>query len=310
MSLKLSIKDIRFMKPLLFFTTCLLITPKCIFTTPCEIKQTPLFKTYGIVTISLKVLLRTYFIISDWGDVGTDISYSLFFLHSLSNVTLICLSVIIILKASFFGKDDWQFLLESLSHIDYTLGNRNEKQSNILKNFYFSYFIRQLFTMVLMCFGFIAVVKYVGTLSFFFYFMLCCFDIYINFLIIILANALSHSFLSRYRDLNKALQQCQNFKCEPSAIRIRTIRKLGELYRILGETVQVFSNMFGYQILLIMLNFALQMISAMAFTLNVVKNSNQNSLKGGGVITANLSLVLYSLVSVFQHYNLLLIIRL
>ena len=85
-------------------------------------------------------------------------------------------------------------------------------------------------------------------------FMEMCYE----FLIVLLLTALVQAFEVRYKDLNERLMKLSN-----NGTTFQELLSLAQSYRILGETVDIFNELFGYQLVLIIFHCGLQMVQCL-----------------------------------------------
>lgn len=89
-------------------------------------------------------------------------------------------------------------------------------------------------------------------------------EIYYGFQIIILIRCIVKSLKIRYQDINEKLLKIQYNQD------IKELQGLTENFRILGESTEIF-NLFGYQIIMIILHSGLQLICCINFTFTMIR---------------------------------------
>ena len=144
-----------------------------------------------------------------------------------------------------------------------------------MKNFYFTFFLKQLVFFVGTCAGQYVWADLMQLSILKVIIPTCMFECYYEFFLIIVINALVQSFKSRYQDLNRrVLIVFQETKT------VQKWRALAQDYRILGETVDVFNKMFGWQIVLMMFHFGLEMVTTLYFNFRVLVGKGNANLIG------------------------------
>lgn len=142
MNLKLSQKDINFIRPLWKFTNIFLVTPYYDFNKNVA-KYHILSKLHGSVLILAKIIWIGNVIQDEkeaqfWNSLAFTQKFS--YIFSLAN--LILLSLLIVIKSSFMiNINAWNILITNLQFVDIKLQNKGKAERNILKKFYFRYII-------------------------------------------------------------------------------------------------------------------------------------------------------------------------
>lgn len=247
----LSIKDIRFMRILCYFTNFFLITPWYNFQNHATSSRiTP--GVWAVVVFSLKLYGPSSII---WCERNRTIFNSFLFVQkiicTLTLSTSVVFGMVQIVATVHWNCDKWKLLINNFEYIDRKLGHRNKK-SKICKNFYFWFFIK---VVIFLCFFspqfylWFAVTK----IKSFEIFISVFVELVNNFLFSVILNSLLMCFYYRYKDLSKKLR---NMKID-----IWQIEEVKQLFRILGETIEMFNEMFGYQILFLILQTGLHLIN-------------------------------------------------
>ena len=114
---------------------------------------------------------------------------------------------------------------------------------------------------------------------------------YYKLMIIMLAEILIEKIRSGYLNVNRNLVNClQSPNC------LHEMRALTRDYRILGETIDIYNDLFGYQLMLIMLHCGLEVISALNIALASIIIDAANPLYYNMFLWST-TLLMFSLVS-------------
>lgn len=197
----------------------------------------------------------------------------------------------VIIKCCFCDVEKWTMLIRNLQHIDERLDNVGKKKTiGIMKSFYFGFFVKQV------CFFLFAIyIVYIWSDVLDYPFTKALFtdpvlDLYYEFLIIILIRSIVKSIKIRYSELNEKflkIQCSQNLTPE--------LQNLVENFRILGETIEIVNNLFGFHIILILFHSGLQVVCCLNFMFILVRQT-EGYLYHHFVI-ANLSILAFTMVS-------------
>ncbi|KAJ3648133.1 hypothetical protein Zmor_019959 [Zophobas morio] len=275
MNFRRSIKDINFIKYLFLFLNLPLVTPWYDFDRQSSYKP-KLQKAYGMILMS-GALLRLIYMKIGLKNVGyiTNLSISENFTWSCANVILTLITCLAIFRSCFLDVGKWKMIFTNLRCIDKSLKNVGKDETYVLRNFYLIFFLKQLVFFVAICVGqyvwaslmHLSILKVI--------IVTCVFECYYEFFLITVINALVQSFKSRYQNLNhRVLVVFQETKT------VQKWRALAQDYRILGETVDVFNEMFGWQIVLMMFHFGLEMVSTLYFNFRVLVGKGKADLIG------------------------------
>lgn len=252
----LSTKDIRFLRILCYFTNVFLITPWYSFQNH-TISSTTASRVWAFVVFFIKLYGPSSML---WRDQNRNMFNSFLFIQKIICALTLSTSVIFgavqVFATVHCNCDKWKLFINNFEYVDQKLGNRN-KITKIYKNFYFWFFIKVI---IFLCFftpqfylWFVATKLNVSEI-----FVGVSVELLNNFLFAVILNRLLMCLYDRYKDLGKKLQ---NMKIE-----IWKIEEVKQLIRILGETIEIFNEMFGYQILLLILQTGLHLINYANFT--------------------------------------------
>ncbi|KAJ3648146.1 hypothetical protein Zmor_019969 [Zophobas morio] len=258
MSVKLSIRDIKFIKYFYLYLSIFLITPWYDFRRNCAYKPGVL-KMYGVIlmgTTSVRLLCavmdRTLF--NAYGNLQYTQKLIAFAIYAATTG----ISYLTILKSAFLDSHNWRKLFMNFYYIDTELKNVGKPETQITKNFYFELVLKHIFFVLFFTFEFhmwgsffkVSWVKMIILFS--------GVELYYEFLLVILLNSLVHSLTIRYKDLNSRLL----YVSKKTKI-VDEVQSIVHCYRLLGETVEIFNKIFGPQILLIMFQFGFEMVSCL-----------------------------------------------
>ncbi|KAJ3648161.1 hypothetical protein Zmor_019983 [Zophobas morio] len=271
MNLKLSIKDINFIIYLYKFLNIFLITPWYDFGKN-TIYRPIACKFYGCLIISVKI----FWIIHTMTDkklreLYQDMVVSQKFIFFGIYTLLLSLSILTVSKSCFWDGENWKTLITNLQYVDEKLKNKGKTETCVLKNIYFRFFIEQVIFFLIIVYQVYVWMKYIEVSVFKIACMSCLKEIYYEFLTITLLNSLVESFKTRYEDVNYKLATITG----KSNVKEELTQILQE-YRILGESVDVFNTIFGYQLVMIMFHIGLELVNCLnvAFVLHLTTNRN------------------------------------
>ncbi|KAJ3651177.1 hypothetical protein Zmor_017233 [Zophobas morio] len=275
MNFRRSIKDITFIKYMFLFLNLSLVTPWYDFDRNSSYKP-KLQKAYGTILLS-GALLRLTYLTLDVKNLRyvSNLSISESFTWFCTYGILTWMTCLAIFRSCFLDARNWKVIFTNLSYIDKSLKNVGKEETNFLKNFYFTFFLKQLVFFVGTCAGQYVWADLMQLSILKVIIPTCMFECYYEFFLIIVINALVQSFKSRYQDLNRrVLIVFQETKT------VQKWRALAQDYRILGETVDVFNKMFGWQIVLMMFHFGLEMVTTLYFNFRVLVGKGNANLIG------------------------------
>lgn len=290
MSFKLAIKDINFIRPLWKYYSFLIITPWYNFDQNC-LYNPYLIKLYGFIFLVINVTWIVS-VICDQSlqQVYTVMPFSHKCLYILTCVNIKIFMFLIIVKACFWDVDKWRVLVTNFRYIDERLENRGRKEVGILRNFYCGFAIKEIFFLLFALYE-----MYIWSIVLEFSFlkgivMGPLIDLYYEFQMVIFITCIVNCIKSRYEDLNSRILKLYSDKNI-----VRELRKLIELYRILGEIIEVFNKLFGYQIILVIFHSGLQVISSLNFCFMIITKTDGPLYHH--FIVANISVLFITIVS-------------
>ncbi|KAJ3647925.1 hypothetical protein Zmor_019771 [Zophobas morio] len=258
MSFNLSIHDIDFLQNFFNYLQFFFVTPWYDIEKNCVRKPT-YCRLYGCCILLLDILWFCACIIDAAAQQAIEnLLPCQKVLYSLRTITLLLLVLFTILK-NFWNFENWGTLFRNFHYVDIKLKNLGRKEPKILRNFYWLFLVKHVafFTPVvyISCDMLINLkmtlltILQTGSIMF----------VYYEFLVIVLWLSLIESFKARYESLNRKLVAARKRHS------ILEVRNLAQLYGILGETVETFNKLFGYQILLIIFHFMLELVICLNF---------------------------------------------
>ncbi|KAJ3647928.1 hypothetical protein Zmor_019774 [Zophobas morio] len=255
---KLSVRDINFIRPFYTYLNLFLITPWNDFDENTVLKLN-VVKVYGCALIVLKISSIMYV-----GKIGIErnlaenMAVSQVIIIFVSQIILVTLTILTIFKSTFTDSARWRLIFNNFQLIDKKLHNLGVVELSILENFYTRCFIKHTVFFIFVgyiLYGWLQLIKstflklvLANTVS----------DFYYEFLISVLIHTVVKALKSRHQDLNIRLIYLSR---KPTVA--QEMRKVVLQYRLLGETTEMFSSMFGYQILLIIFHCGLVVITSL-----------------------------------------------
>ncbi|KAJ3648123.1 hypothetical protein Zmor_019955 [Zophobas morio] len=275
--------DIFCIKPFFYYLNAFLITPWYDFKRDVIVKPN-LCKLYATVLISLKLSSLVYLML----DERTSPTYEKLvlahkILFSFYFSTTITLTILTIVKSSFWNTDSWITMLTTLHHVDLMV--RNKEHSS--KNFYLKLFVKH--AALILCFGYQIFVwsSLIESSIWEMIFLGGIWEAYFEFLSVQLMLVIICSFQNRYAKINELVFILKKVRF------VQDLKTLARSYRLLGETVDVFNKIFGWPLVFIIFHCGLQMVYCVNFTVLVTYEMNHQNLM------ANISILLWVTVSGF-----------
>ena len=237
MALGLSVKDINFLRPFTWYLNFFLVAPWYDFHKN-SIYKPSLAKLYGILLIFLKISWMLYCMSQQTllRNISLNVLHVQSFIFTFAAVNSTFLLVFTIIKSSFGDTTNWKTLITKLKFVDLKLQNTGRTDRTI-KNFYYRV-ILQHFLFVGAVTAHVLFWTQVFSIEIVKICLVSLIDYYFQFLVMILINAYIESFNSRYKDLNTKLMV--TYKTDKL---VKKINDLAQEYRVLGETVTIFSEL-------------------------------------------------------------------
>nr|XP_015837081.1 PREDICTED: uncharacterized protein LOC107398224 [Tribolium castaneum] len=291
-SLKLSTQDINFIRPLWKFLNVFLITPWYDFNKNCVHKPL-LMKLCGCALI---IVIIFWAIIPTFDDTVRHIYHIMPFSEKCVNIltaaNLKFFVFLVIIKCSFLDSDKWVVLMTHFQYIDEKLNNKGRKEEQILKNFYLWFFLKQVLFLL-----FAFYITYIWSLVLGYSFIKSLLtdillELFYALQVIILIRCLVISIKMRYQGLNNKLRQLHS---SPNIV--QELRKLVEYFRILGEMIDLFNDLFGYPIILFIFHSGLQVVVCVNFMFSMVRQTQESTFHH--FIIANVSVLIFTMINLF-----------
>ncbi|KAJ3647933.1 hypothetical protein Zmor_019778 [Zophobas morio] len=258
MTFKLSVKDINFIRCFHNYLNIFLITPWYDFDRNIFVRQN-VTRMYALLLLTAKTIWLWYLINNETiKHVFRNILLSeiIFYVVTCINCTII--TAVTILKTCFWDTDKWKKMYTNFQHIDAFLRNKGKEETYWWKNVYCILFLRHLLIIILcgnLIYSWYKVLK-TPLIANPFLVNIC--DIYCHFLLGQFENCLLRSFYSRYKDLNKMLMATSR---NPQVV--SNLKNLARMYRILGENVQIFNDLFGYQMVFLLFQYFVGLVGSL-----------------------------------------------
>lgn len=207
-----------------------------------------------------------------------------------SSVTLLAITLLCIVKSSFLSNNNWRTFFINFKYIDLNLQNKEKTKTKIWKNIYINFFLWQMFFIISVLVYNLMKIPFVRGL-----WLGPAIDMFYEFQLIAFISSILTCFASRYKDINNRLLQYNNQKT------VRKFQNLVYCHRILGENIDVFNDLYGYHILLILFHTGLQLVGCLNIPLAFLTSSNM-MLRVDAVIS-NFTVLAIMMVSNFYQIN-------
>lgn len=243
MKFNLSQKDINFIQPLWKFLNIFLVTPHYNFDKNVA-KHPILSKLFGIVFVIARIFwIGTVLQNSRQTEMWNLLVFTQKFSYILGLFQLILLNLLVIIKSSFLiDVKAWKLLFKNLQYIDIKLQNKGKTESRIWKNFYFNFVIKIVFFTAFFTYQLYGWSSFLKITFFQSLQTGPMFDVLYEFLIFMFFTCIVQLIKQRYKNLNNKLLTLQK-----STKMIQELQLFVQIYRILGETIEIFNKLFGYQ---------------------------------------------------------------
>ena len=245
-----------------------------------------LSKLYGCCLIITKVGLITLSLMTgSLQEIFRGLVPSQKIIYSIAFIDLVLLTVITIIKSCFLDRSNWNKLLKNYHYIDKKISQDNFGLSWKLLR-------KQLIFLVVASYNLyvqskthdLSLIKIFPVLSLPY--------IYYKFMIVTLSEIVVEKVKNGYVYLNRNLENCSQ-----RATFLDEVRILTQDYRILGETVDIYNQLFGYQMILIVFHCGLDVVSSLNFGLASIITAYDHPFFSH-VFISNMNLLIFSLVSI------------
>jgi hypothetical protein len=223
-------------------------------------------------------------------------------LEFINFIFLFTLPFLTVVNSCLFSHDSWLKLNNNFQYVDAKLNNRNKRENNLFRNFYFQF--------VLSIGGFLICNVYVTYYCFKILPTLVLSPAFIiyeifylyEFVICILICNIASAFKYRYEDINKLLESNFTSTFEPNISKVKNsvslIREVGNLWRILRETITCFNKIFGWSLICLCGRGILQILMSLKYMFALNKNVIiNNDTFNQNMFVTNLFIFTYILVS-------------
>ncbi|EFA07609.1 gustatory receptor 112 [Tribolium castaneum] len=263
-------KDLIIIRPLWKFFNIFQITPYYDFNKNTA-THSNLRKLHGVIFILIK--LAWIFVMLNNKGAAEMLTRSVMtekFTYILGIISGTVITLTTLIKSSFFNFNTWRMLFTNFYSIDAKLQNGGKIEINIWKN-YFHFILKQV---VLLAFLLYQVYSWsiflkISVLQSLWNSPLC--DFFYEFQIFTLLTSILSRIKTRYKLLNARFAR---IKTNPKVV--QELQQCVQIYRILGETVEIYNNLFGHQILLITFHCGLQLVACFNFSLIAFNTTNFN----------------------------------
>ena len=200
------------------------------------------------------------------------------------NATLLALTVTTVTKSGFLCVKNLSILIQKCQYID---TKTSENKSQLI---YFKFLLKTAVFLVFLAYE-LYVCSISHNMSYFKIFILTpSIDMYYEFLVVVVITSVVAKIKNGYVYLNANLE----IACKSPQL-IDKMRFLTQDYRILGETIEVFNDLFGYQLILITLHCGLLIISGLNFIIIALKTEHDD-LIFFHVVASNMLVIIFVLV--------------
>lgn len=219
------------------------------------------------------------------------------FLVTFSDVMSILLTEYSVIAATILHKDKWKTLLEMFVSIDDKLDNDYMRQFKITNNFYIQLSLGHLF--FIGCYVYKAYVwTHIHGFRYFSNFGTMVIPMYYCFFSVMLLSNIILAIRCRYRDLNELLNKKVNIHQTDEIQLLKELDLIRQYYRHLGDTVEIFNEIFGWVIVLVVLHAIIEILNCV----NLVLRSFVDPAFSWGVFSSCLWVCSLSMVSICLFY--------
>lgn len=214
------------------------------------------------------------------------------FLVNFSDVMSIILTEYSVIAATFLYKEKWKALLEMFDAVDDKLENDYMQQFKLFNNFYIQLLLGHLFFVGCYCYKAYVWARIVG-FKYFSNFGTMAIPMYYCFFSVMLLSNIILSLRCRYKDLNLMLNKKVAIHQSDENQLLKDLELVRKYYRHLGDTVEVFNDIFGWVIVLIVLHSIIEILNCV----NLVLRSFVDPAFSWGVFSSCLWVCSLSMVS-------------
>ena len=251
--------DIAYIRHFYRYLNIFLITPWYDFNSNTFYKPS-LRKLYACFLISLKVAWLLNFFFSE--SVHTTMKSLLLsqkLLVFFSTMNLVALSLVTIVKTSFLDPPKWKAVIDKFLYIDAKL-QVIDRQEIHLKWYYFRYFVKQVVFFAIFVYAFVVWTKSLGRSVIECLPMIAVSDYFYEYLSVMYLAEFIGCVRRRYQSMREKIERCHR---KPGIV--LELENLIDCYRTLGETVDLYNEIFGYQIILIIFHCGVESLHCLNF---------------------------------------------
>ncbi|KAJ3648119.1 hypothetical protein Zmor_019952 [Zophobas morio] len=254
MDFQLSIKDINFLRPFFWYLNIFLITPWYDFSKKSLVK-TNIRVVYTISVILFKITAVTYSLVDQTlGQAYAKLIFTQRIILGTIYVNTMLTVMVTIFKCGIWATNLWTEMFAGFRFVDRKLQNQGKRES-FQRNFYWKLLLKHVFFGTVVYYQIYVWSNFVAMPVWKMVIFSGCMEICYEFLVVLLLTALVQAFEVRYKDLNERLMDVSK-----KAAIFDELQSLVKAYRILGETVEIFNELFGHQLVLIIFHCGLQMV--------------------------------------------------
>lgn len=297
MPLNLSIKDIDSIRYFWQYFSIFLITPWYDFNHNAPFKPA-ISKVYGTCILSIKIFSTIYFLIRRF----LENDYKFFYITQQLNYTLCSLNLLILtcfttFKSTFGGIDNWNKIFVNLQYLDRKLYNKGKTEKRLWKNFYLRFIIQQVVFMSFTLYQMYVWSQIVKTSFSRVLFTSYIFNYFFEYGLTVLLCCLTQIIKTRYKNLNKKVLKIFH------SPKITEQKRLVHYHSILGETIEIFNKISGFQIVLIIFDCGMQIVGCLNFPFSLYSTSGK--FEEYQMIVSIFVLLTLQLVSLDVYTNLI-----
>ncbi|EFA07604.1 gustatory receptor 107 [Tribolium castaneum] len=295
MSLKVQLpKDIKFIRYYSIYLNIFLIAPWYDFSKN-TMYNPYLAKFYGTCLILIKLLLIL------WASRDQEIlqlfSQELFITEKFIVIFLVTNLALIyiysVINSAFLDSNRWTRLFDNLYWVDKTLRNNDAKEIYLPKRCLYEFMIKHVIFVGILAYELYVWGIFMNMPLYKIFWLTGYEDMYFEFLLVMFMAALVRSFEARYKILNnELLQVClstQKFKKE--------VKRIMQIYRVLGQNIQIFNEVFGYAIVLMLFHHGTACVSCLNFIIVYIIIGIQELPLFHHMLVANLSILILMLIN-------------
>lgn len=285
------LKHINFLRLYYKFLNLFLIVPWYDFSKNGS-SHPKLAKIYGFVLIACKITI-VIFAYSDQQIhiLYQQIAFSQKFIMILLIIILNTITIYTILNTAFLNPNKWVKLFKNLHWVDKNFGVIEQKQQ-FTRRFIEQFILKHIFFIIVWSYQ-VCIWTSVMQMPWYKVFWLMGYqDVVFECLLITLIATLVTSIKNKYKNLSKKLYQIST-KVEVKS----EIKHIMQVYRVLGQTVQIFNELFGYLIVMLFFHFGIEAVSCLNFFYVFVIIGRKGMPLFHYVLVANLCVIILVLVS-------------